>query len=141
MAGKRSWFVVRRALLEAAASCRAKQEALPHVLFVPESFRLEDEDIRARRRAALERVYRSLDEMMVVVGEIKEIVASHGAERIVLRHVGDMPFVMDQDMARQFHSGSRANSRCGRRSTAPRASRITWSSRARSRGGAKAPST
>lgn len=104
MAGKRSWFVVRRALLEAAASCRAKQEALPHVLFVPESFRLEDkEDIRARRRAALERVYRSRDEMMVVVGEIKEIVSAHGAERIVLRHVGDMPFVMDQDMARRFH--------------------------------------
>lgn len=104
MAGKRSWFVVRRALLEAAASCRAKQEALPHVLFVPESFKLEEkEDIRARRRAALERVYRSSDEMMVVVGEIKEIVAAHGAERIVLRHVGDMPFVMDPDMARRFH--------------------------------------
>lgn len=104
MAGKRSWFVVRRALLEAAASCRAKQEALPDVLFVPESFRLEEkEDIRARRRAALERVYRSRDEMMVVVGEIKEIVAAHGAERIVLRHVGDMPFVMDPDMARRFH--------------------------------------
>ena len=104
MAGKRSWFVVRRALLEAAASCRAKQEALPHVLFVPESFKLEEkEDIRARRRAALERVYRSRDEMMVVVGEIKEIVSAHGAERIVLRHVGDMPFVMDPDMARRFH--------------------------------------
>lgn len=104
MASKRSWFVVRRALLEAAALCRAKQEALPHVLFVPESFKLEEkEDIRARRRAALERVYRSRDEMMVVVGEIKEIVAAHGAERIVLRHVGDMPFVMDPDMARRFH--------------------------------------
>jgi len=37
------------------------------------------------------------------VGEIKEIVPAHGAERIVLRHVGDMPFVMDQDMARRFH--------------------------------------
>jgi Protein of unknown function (DUF1173) len=103
MAGKRSWFVVRRALLEAAASCRTKQEALPHVLFVPESFKLEEkEDIRARRRAALERVYRSRDELMVVVGEIKEIVSAHGAERIVLRHVGDMPFVMDPDMARRF---------------------------------------
>ncbi|MDP3908306.1 DUF1173 domain-containing protein [Novosphingobium sp.] len=104
MAGKRSWFVVRRALLEAAASCRTKQEALPHVLFVPESFKLEEkEDIRARRRAALERVYRSRDELMVVVGEIKEIVSAHGSERIVLRHVGDMPFVMDPDMARRFH--------------------------------------
>ena len=41
--------------------------------------------------------------MMVVVGEIKEIVPAHGAEKIVLRHVGDMPFVMDQDMARRFH--------------------------------------
>ena len=104
MAGKRGWFVVRRALLEAAASCRAKQEALPHVLFVPESFRLEEkEDIRARRRASLARVYASRDAMMVVVGEIKEIVPAHGAEKIVLRHVGDMPFVMDEDMARRFH--------------------------------------
>lgn len=104
MAGKRSWFVVRRALLEAAASCKAKQEALPHVLFVPETFRLEDkEDLRARRRAALDRVYRSRDELMVVVGEIKEIVPAHGAERVVLRHVGGMPFVMDPDMARRFH--------------------------------------
>ena len=40
---------------------------------------------------------------LVVVGEIKEIVSAHGAERIVLRHVGDMPFVMDPDMARRFH--------------------------------------
>ncbi|MGL1180932.1 DUF1173 family protein, partial [Vibrio parahaemolyticus] len=75
---------------EAAASCRTKQEALPHVLFVPESFKVEEkEEIRARRRAALARVYASRDEMMVVVGEIKEIVPAHGAERIVLRHVGD----------------------------------------------------
>ena len=104
MAGKRNWFVVRRALLEAAASCKVKQEALSHVLFVPETFRPEDkEDLRARRRAALDRVYRSRDELMVVVGEIKEIVPVHGAEKIVLRHVGDMPFVMDQDMARRFH--------------------------------------
>ena len=104
MAGKRSWFVVRRALLEAAATCRAKQEALPEVLFVPESFRLEDKEvIRARRRAALSRVYRSRDEMMVVIGEVKEITAAHGAEKIILRHVGDMPFVMDEDMARRFH--------------------------------------
>lgn len=28
MAGKRNWFVVRRALMEAVASCRAKQEAV-----------------------------------------------------------------------------------------------------------------
>ena len=74
------------------------------MLFVPESFKIEEkEEIRARRRAALARVYASRDEMMVVVGEIKEIVPAHGAERIVLRHVGDMPFVMDQDMARRFH--------------------------------------
>ncbi|MDQ4422142.1 DUF1173 domain-containing protein [Sphingobium sp. DEHP117] len=105
MASKRSWFVVRRALMEAAATCRAKQEGLADLLFVPESFRLEEkEDIRARRRTGLARVYRSRDEMMVVVGEVKEIVSAHGAERIVLRHVGDMPFVMDPDMARRFHT-------------------------------------
>ena len=59
----------------AAASCKATQEALPQMLFVPESFKLEEKaDIRARRRAALARVCAPRDEMMVVVGEIKEIV-------------------------------------------------------------------
>ena len=43
------------------------------------------------------------DEMMVVVGEIKKLVSAHGAEKIVLRHVGDMPFVMAPDMTRRFH--------------------------------------
>jgi hypothetical protein len=141
MAGKRSWFVVRRALLEAAASCRAKQEALPHVLFVPESFKLEDkEDIRARRRAALERVYRSRDEMMVVVGEIKEIVPAHGAERIVLRHVGDMPFVMDPDMARRFHKRFAGELALWQAQHGARPAG-TSCCRARSRGGAKGRST
>ena len=38
---------------------------LADLLFVPESFRLEEkEDIRARRRTALARVYRSRDEMI-----------------------------------------------------------------------------
>ena len=104
MAGRRSWYVVRRELLAAAASCKVKQEALEHALFVPEKFRLEEkEEQRARRRTALDKVYRSQGEMMVLVGEIKEIVPTHGAERIVLLHVGDMPFIMDQDMARRFH--------------------------------------
>lgn len=46
---------------------------------------------------------RARDEMMVVVGEIKELVSAHGAGKIVLRHVGGMPFVMAPDMTRRFH--------------------------------------
>ena len=40
MANKRNWFVVRRALINAALGCRVKGEALTSSLFVPELFQL-----------------------------------------------------------------------------------------------------
>jgi hypothetical protein len=42
MAGKRNWYVVRRQLLQAAHGCKARGDGLGNVLFVPETFRLDD---------------------------------------------------------------------------------------------------
>ena len=103
MAGKRSWFVVRRALLEAASGCRVKQKPLSEVLFVPESFDKRNvEGWRSRRDAALQRVRFSREDMLIAIGELKEVTVKNMTERVVLKHAG-LGFSMDADMARRFH--------------------------------------
>jgi hypothetical protein len=41
--------------------------------------------------------------IMVVIGEIKAIEPARFGEKIVVRHLPDWPFLMDEDMARRFH--------------------------------------
>ena len=105
MAGRRNWFVVRRALLDAAGACRLKMEAMGDVMFIPESFRIDDKGaIASRRNSALERVRRSTNELMIVIGAVKEIEPAHGGSKIVLSQVGNaMPFTLDPDMTRRFN--------------------------------------
>lgn len=104
MAGKRNWFVVRRSLLSAVLSCRAKGVGLGQSIFIPETFSLEHRDeIAGRRRSDLAPVFASKDAIMIVVGEVKTIEAARYGERIVIKHLPDFPFGMDADMARRFH--------------------------------------
>ena len=52
MAGKRSWWVIRRELKDAAVNKIAKQQAFDTRLFVPENFRIDyKEEIAARRNS------------------------------------------------------------------------------------------
>lgn len=104
MAGKRNWFVVRRALLGAAQSCRARGESLAQSLYIPEVLKIDHKDeIAARRRAELAPVYASRETIMLVIAEIKTIQEARFGEKIVLRHLPDWPFVLDTVMARRFH--------------------------------------
>lgn len=104
MAGKRNWFVVRRALLSAALTCNARGENFARALFIPETFSAEHKDeIAQRRRSELAPVHASKDAIMVVIGEVKSIEEARFGEKIVLRHLPDWPFMLDRDMARRFH--------------------------------------
>jgi hypothetical protein len=104
MANKRNWYIVRRELVNAAASCRVKGGSLAGVLFVPEPFSVETKDeIVSRRMAQLASVRASVDAIMVVVGEVKTLDPSRYGERLVFKHLPDMPFFMDEDMARRFN--------------------------------------
>jgi hypothetical protein len=40
---------------------------------------------------------------MVVIGEVKAIEPARFGEKILVRHLPDWPFLMDEDMARRFH--------------------------------------
>ena len=104
MAGKRNWFVIRRALIHAALACKVRGESLARVLFVPERFQLEQkEDIAGRRRSDLAMAHASPQAIMVVIGEIKAIEPARFGEKIIVRHLPDWPFLMDEEMARRFH--------------------------------------
>ena len=104
MLKKRSWFVVRRALLEAADACRMKTLPLCDLLFIPESWREDDkEGIAKRRVTSLERVRRSRDEMLMIIAEIKEYHLVQDRLKITFKHLGDMRFVLDPDMTRRFY--------------------------------------
>jgi hypothetical protein len=104
MAHKRNWYIVRRELVSTATSCRVKGDSLEHVLFVPEPFNVEAKDeIVSRRMSQLTPVRASPDAIMVVVGEVKTLDPSRYGERLILKHLPDMPFFMDEDMARRFN--------------------------------------
>jgi hypothetical protein len=104
MAGKRSWYIVRRQLLNAAQACRVKGNSLAQVLYVPETFSLEHKDeILSRRLSHMSPVRASKDAIMVVVGEIKSLEATRYGERLMLKHLPDLPFFMEEDMARRFN--------------------------------------
>lgn len=104
MAGKRNWFIVRRQLLAAAAACKARGDNLSRRLFIPETFRLDDKDALLRRRHnVLAPAEASKDAIMILIGEVKSIENARFGEKIVIRHLPDWPFVMDEDMARRFH--------------------------------------
>jgi hypothetical protein len=90
MEGKRSWWVVRRHLLEAAHEIETKGVCLADRLLVPEPFRLEEAtEIAKRRVAAMSVLLSPSDEMqfkmMVAIGELKDFAETEIDYRIVLK--------------------------------------------------------
>lgn len=103
MAGKRNWYIVRRALLGGIEHCWAKGATLGPRVFVPETFKSDDvAGIAGRRHTALAPA-RVSDTLMVVIGEVKSIGPSRYGEVINLRHLADWPLYMDTDTAARFH--------------------------------------
>jgi len=101
MRDKRNWAVIRKYLMLAAQDKRAKGGGLEDMLFLPEPFRLDDKDAIARRRATkLAPLHgtSTTQKLMIVVGEIKEIRDGRNCKIVSIRHLPDMPLVMDTKM-------------------------------------------
>jgi len=103
MAGKRSWYVIRKHLLKAAESNFVSGRRLVDMLYIPEPFVLEEKDaIAARRLAQFERLRhaRGADtSLFIVIGEVKEIGDARYGKRIVFKHLPDCPFMLRSDIA------------------------------------------
>jgi hypothetical protein len=107
MEGKRSWWVVRKHLLEAAHDIETKGVRLADRLLVPEPFRLEEATEIAKRRIAAMSVMESPSDemqfkMMVAIGELKDFAETEIDYRILLKHMADCPLFMEKKAAEKF---------------------------------------
>lgn len=104
MAGRRSWNVIRRELLKAAADKRAKGVALSDLIFIPESFNLDDaQGIAERRASSLARLSASPSNRMMIIAPLKNIEQARFGYKVTLRHLPDMPLACNEDIHRRLH--------------------------------------
>jgi hypothetical protein len=99
MAGRRTWYVVRKYLLQAAHGKVSKGEPLGRSLYVPESFSSEHAaGITQRRIAHMAGLATSgkTRKLMIAIGEVKEISESRYGFRIVAKHLPDFPLMLDE---------------------------------------------
>jgi hypothetical protein len=105
-AGKRNWGTVRRHLLLAAENKVARGEALRSRLYIPEPFSIDHRDaLNARRIAQWSHavaVPGKPQHLMLLVGEVKEIVPARYGFKAVIKHVPDQAFALDEQVYRRL---------------------------------------
>ena len=105
MAGKRTRAVVRHRLLVAAANKTAKGVALTKQLFIPETFSAERKaEIAARRSGSLSPLNGNGGRrpLMLLVGEVKEVAQARFGQKLVIKHLPDMPLMLPDDVYRRL---------------------------------------
>ena len=104
--GRRHWNTVRRLLLQAAEQKIACGASLTSRLYVPERFSPElREQIAERRRLMWASATRRLDrpqQLLLMVGEVKEIVPGRHGYRAVVKHIPDLGFALDEALYRRI---------------------------------------
>ncbi|ESS71698.1 hypothetical protein MGMO_93c00560 [Methyloglobulus morosus KoM1] len=102
MAGKRNWFVIRKYLYEAAKDKTAKNISLDKLVYIPEAFKLDQKDELTQRRLASIHSLRNGDnkhkQLMLMVGEGKEITAARFGYKMVVKHLPDFPIMLNDDI-------------------------------------------
>jgi hypothetical protein len=106
MAGKRTWFVIRKHLMAAAQDKLVKNSRLSDLLYVPESFTVENKDAIQRRRTDrfnhAAKADGSARRFMLLVAEVKEIGDARFGKKLVVRHVPDCAFLLREDIAKRL---------------------------------------
>ena len=106
MEGKRSWFVIRKYLIQAAEDKFSKGSSLANILYIPESFNAKKKDDITQRRishmmkAAIPA--KGARNLMLAIGEVKEIAQSRYGHKIVFKHLPDCHFMMNDDLHKRF---------------------------------------
>ncbi len=103
-AGKRHWWNIRWHLIEAAGQMTVKGGTLSEILFVPEPFRATDKAaIEQRRSTALVAALPPKSgprKLMILVGEVKDFAQSRSGHRLIVKHLPDFPFMLEEDLHR-----------------------------------------
>ena len=97
-AGRRSWATVRRHLYSATEGKFARGRALHARLYIPEVFKVERrEEINARRSLHWMQAMPTVGgarQLMLLIGEVKEIMPSRFGSKALVKHVPDQPFAL-----------------------------------------------
>ncbi|MDR7096204.1 DUF1173 domain-containing protein [Hydrogenophaga laconesensis] len=104
--GKRTWGTVRRQLLSASEDKFARGDSLRSRLYIPETFFLEQCDaIIARRSAQWLQALSAPSKpqsLMLLIGEVKEIAPARYGFKVVVKHLPDQAFSIDQQLYRRL---------------------------------------
>jgi hypothetical protein len=107
MAGRRNWAVVRKYVLDAAASATAKGKPLADSLYIPEMFDAAREGAIVQRRAAfLSKAIQTQGNrrsLAILIGEIKEIAPARMGARLIVKHAPRFPFMLAEDAQRRMN--------------------------------------
>ncbi|WP_397536051.1 DUF1173 domain-containing protein [Roseateles sp.] len=105
-AGKRSWAVVRRHLLQAAENKIVGTHALQSRLYVPESFSVDQREALNTRRQSQWANAMALPgqskPLMLLIAELKEIVPARYGYKAVIKHMPDQTLALDEAMYRRL---------------------------------------
>jgi Protein of unknown function (DUF1173) len=105
-AGKRTWGTVRRHLLQAAENKIARGDSLRSRLYIPEVFAVEQRDaLNAKRMTQWSQavtVPGRPQHLMLLIGEVKEIVPARYGFKAVVKHVPDQAFALDEQLYRRL---------------------------------------
>ncbi len=104
--GKRNWATVRWRLLQAASNKLIGGRPLRDRLYIPEPFAVERRDEIAHRRAAAWSMARSgspaSGQLLLLIGELKEIAPARCGLRAIVKHMPDQAFMVDDRLHRQM---------------------------------------
>lgn len=106
MEGKRSWFVIRKYLLQAAQNKVARKHSLGEALLIPEQFSLDHKDeIVARRRQFLSKLKKQGNKqpMGILIGEVKAIEEARFGHKMLVKHMPDTPVYMGEDVYKRIN--------------------------------------
>ena len=105
MEGKRSWYVIRKYLTQAAQNAVVRKNVLAENILIPESFLLDHKDeIVARRRQLLSKFKKQgkKQPMGILIGELKDIEEARFGYKMIIKHMPDTPVYMDEKVHKRI---------------------------------------
>lgn len=105
MAGRRTWSVVQRRLLDVAKTMRLKGAPLADVLLLPQAWTPERKDVIAQQTAhALKRLTiqdSGRQSLGILLAEVKELSPARYGFKLIVRHLPGTAFFLDESLYRR----------------------------------------
>ncbi|WP_444928320.1 DUF1173 family protein (plasmid) [Microbulbifer sp. TRSA002] len=106
MEGKRSWYVIRKYLLQAAQNKLTRKNSLGESLLIPEPFSADHKnEIVARRRQFLSKLKKQGNKqpMGILIGKVKSIEEARFGFKMLVKHMPDTPVYMGEDVYKRIN--------------------------------------